>query len=253
MDYVFFKDFLIVGDGGFRMVEELYLDDCYKKNCSSKVEDVDGSYIELDRTIFYPEGGGQPTDKGKLITDNGVEYDISKVKKRKGSIYHKIGDNDLSVDQVVECELDWDRRYTFMKYHTALHILSQAVFSKYGGQVKGNQIRLDKARLDVNIDIEDHMISELENEVNKVIEESRDVSIDVYPREEAEEKVNPDKVRLDLLPDFLEELRLIEVEDYDVDACGGTHVGNTSEIDDIEITDIINKGKDNTRIEISME
>ncbi len=235
------------------MVEELYLDDCYKKSCSAEITDVDGEYVEIDETIFYPEGGGQPTDKGKLTTDDGEEYEISKVKKREGSIYHKVGENSLEPGQEVNCELDWGRRYIFMKYHTCLHILSQAVFSNYGGQVKGNQIRENKARLDVDIDINDVMVPKLEVEVNKVIEEGRDVEIQVYPREEAEEKVNPDKVRLDLLPDFLEELRLIEIEDYDVDACGGTHVGNTGEIDKIRITDIINKGKDTTRIEITME
>jgi Ser-tRNA(Ala) deacylase AlaX len=224
----------------------LFLDDAYKREFSAEVLGSEGKYVMLDRTCFYPQGGGQDCDTGTIEKDD-EQYTVSKVKKQKGIVYHKI-DGSLEKGDTVTGNLDWDRRYSLMKYHTALHILSRVVFDRHGGGVTGNQIHPQKARIDFDLEkIEE--TEEIEKKTNEIIAEGRPVNISTVPREKAVAMVD-DKTRLDLIPDFITTIRLVEIEGFDTDACGGTHVKNTKEIGKITITKVESKGKGKKRMTI---
>lgn len=220
----------------------LFLEDSYKQEFEAEVIGRKKKYLILNRTCFYPKGGGQDCDRGTL-----GGFAVSKVKKQKGKVLHKV-DGTLEVGETVTGKLDWERRYSLMKYHTALHILSRVVFDRFGGFVAGNQIHPHKARIDFDLEeIRDK--EQIEDETNKIIREGRPVKTFTVPREKAAELLD-EKTRLDLIPDFVKKIRLIEIEDYDLDACGGTHVKNTGEIGEIEITDVESKGKRRKRLTI---
>ncbi|MEA1993642.1 MAG: alanyl-tRNA editing protein [Euryarchaeota archaeon] len=222
--------------------ELLFLKDSYKREFEAEVLNFEKNYVVLDRTCFYPKGGGQDCDTGTL-----GDFTVSKVKKKKGKVLHKI-DGTPEEGDTVTGKLDWERRYSLMKYHTALHILSRAVFNRYGGAVAGNQIHPHKARIDFDLEeIKDE--KEIEEKTNEIIKEGRPVKTFTVPREKAAELVD-EKTRLDLIPDFIKDIRVIDIEGYDIDACGGTHVKNTEEIGEIEITNVESKGKRRKRVTI---
>ncbi len=225
----------------------LYLEDSYRKEFNAEISAVENNYAVLNRTCFYPQAGGQDCDKGTLKRDDEV-FTVSKVKKRKGDVLHKV-DGILYEGDTVMGNIDWERRYPMMKYHTALHVLSRVVFDLYGGMVAGNQIHPTKARIDFDLEEIDDT-EQIEKKTNEIIGEGRPVTTHIVSRKKAETMVD-DKTRLDMIPDFVKEIRLVEIEDFDVDACGGTHVKNTEEIGEITIIDVINKGKKRKRIVIS--
>ena len=224
----------------------LFLEDSYRKEFDAEVISFENNCAVLDRTCFYPRSGGQECDKG-TIEKNGNIFSVSEVKKDKGIVLHKI-DGILEKGDKITGKIDWERRYKMMKYHTALHILSRVVFDLYGGGVAGNQISPDKARIDFDLEKIENK-EEIEKKTNKIIKEGRAVKSYTLPREEAE-KVVDDKTRLDLLPKFIKNIRLVDIENFDIDACGGTHVKNTKEIGEIKITKIENKGKNRKRLVI---
>lgn len=210
----------------------------------------DGVNIELDRTIFYPEGGGQPTDKGTLETDSEV-WTVKEVRKRSGKILHKLNKEAPPVGIQIKGHLDWDRRYSIMRYHTALHVLSTVLYDEFGAEVNGNQIYANRARLDFAIDsLTPEHISVALDKSHQIIAASKPVNIFFVPREEADTFLNPSKTRLDLIPKSVKELRIIEIEGLDTDACAGTHVKNTSEIGQITVIKTLSKGKLKKRMEI---
>ncbi|HDM22709.1 MAG: alanyl-tRNA editing protein [Methanomicrobia archaeon] len=224
----------------------LFLEDAYRKEFEASVLKYENGYAILDQTCFYPRSGGQECDKG-IIERDGEIFNVSEVKKEKGTVLHKIN-GVLNEGDKVSGKIDWDRRYKMMKYHTALHILSRVIFDMYGGGVTGNDISPNRARMDFDLEkIEDK--EEIEKRTNEIIKEGRDVKIYTVPREEAEKLVD-EKTRLDMIPHFVKEIRLVEIENFDIDACGGTHVKNTKEIGEIKITKIENKGKGRKRIVI---
>ncbi|MCK4246911.1 MAG: alanyl-tRNA editing protein [Methanomicrobia archaeon] len=224
----------------------LFLEDSYRKEFSAEVLGFENTYAVFDQTCFYPLSGGQECDIG-VIEKEGEMFTVSEVKKNKGIVLHKI-DGILEKGDKITGKIDWNRRYQMMKYHTALHILSRVVFNLFGGEVAGNQISPNKARIDFGLEkIEAR--EEIEKKTNEIIKEGRSVKVYTVPREEAE-KIVDDKTRVDLLPDFIKNIRLVDIENFDIDACGGTHVKNTKEIGEIKITKIENKGKNRKRLVI---
>jgi alanyl-tRNA synthetase/misacylated tRNA(Ala) deacylase len=224
----------------------LFLEDSYRKEFSAEVLSFENTYAVFDQTCFYPQSGGQECDIG-VIEKEGEMFTVSEVKKNKGIVLHKI-DGILKKGDKITGKIDWNRRYQMMKYHTALHILSRVVFNLFGGEVAGNQISPNKARIDFDLEkIEAR--EEIEKKTNEIIKEGRSVKVYTVPREEAE-KIVDDKTRVDLLPDFIKNIRLVDIENFDIDACGGTHVKNTKEIGEIKITKIENKGKNRKRLVI---
>ncbi len=229
------------------MTEALYMKDCYLKEFEAKVVNAEGKNVELDKTAFYPNSGGQLEDHGKLIKDN-EEYKVVFVKKDKGRIIHEVDRDGLKTGDIIKGIIDWERRYLFMRYHTASHVLSGIVNKETGAEITGNQINEDKARIDFNLENFDReQIKEFEEESNKIINESHEVELKFLPREEAL-KI-PAIVKLAMgLPESIKTIRVVDIKDFDQQACAGTHLKNTSEIKGIGIINAENKGKNNRRI-----
>lgn len=228
------------------MTELIYFTDCYRKEIDAEVTDSCDNRVILDRTIFYPEGGGQPSDRGTLD-----EFEVIKAEKKGDRVEHVLDGGTPEVGETVHCKLDWGRRYAHMKYHTAQHILSAIVLGGYGSKTTGNQIHSDRGRIDFDVSLGDKT-SEVEEKVNSIIDDERSVSIYIMDRDEAVEKLDPQRTRIDLLPDSIKELRIVEIEDLDRTACAGTHVENTGELGRFTITDTKSKGKDRKRVEFTL-
>ena len=237
------------------MTQTLFLDDCYVKECDAEVVNAEGGKVELDRTVFCYQGGGQPADNGKIILISGnsgsnenSEYAVVDVKKESGTILHYLDREGLKAGDKVHCELDWRRRHLLMRYHTAAHILSAIVNRKTGALITGNQISTDQARFDFDLENFDQaMIEECVKEANAATGRNMAVKMYFLPREEAM-KI-PGVVKLaNALPPQVDKLRIVEIGDVDTQADGGTHVGNTSEVGKIEIIKMDNKGKSNRRV-----
>lgn len=225
-----------------RMTEMLYMKDCYLKEFDAKVVGSGDGYVVLDKTAFYPEGGGQPTDTGTL---NSIR--VKEVRKKDGEVRHYV---DGQLDGNVHGVLDWDRRYTHMRMHTAQHLLSAIALDKWGCETVGNQIHADHSRMDFALDnIDEEMKQYLTTEFDKFVDEKRDVKIYITGRDEVIASVDPRRRKLfERVPSFVKEVRVIDIEGIDKCPCAGTHVGNTGEIGHITITEVQNKGKGKTRL-----
>ena len=229
------------------MTQTVFLDDCYAKEIAAEVVNVEGSKVELDRTVFCYQGGGQPADNGKIIRGSD-EFSVVDVKKESGKIIHYVDKPGLNAGDKAHCVLDWERRYLLMRYHTAAHILSAVINKKTGALITGNQIAVDQARFDFDLENFDRVVIEdCVREANEAIRRNMTVRMYFLPREEAM-KI-PGVVKLaGALPPQVDKLRIVEIGDVDTQADGGTHVGNSSEIGKIEIIKMDNKGKSNRRV-----
>jgi len=233
------------------MTELLYLHDSYLKEFDATVVDVNGETVTLDRTAFYPGGGGQPPDAG-LLRWAGGEARVLEAKKDGASVRHDLEGPAPSEGQLVHGILDWDRRFAIMRHHSALHVLVGAVYRLFGALVTGGAIYPDRARMDFSLeDLSKDRVGAIETEANRVIGENRPILVRFVSREEFERS---DLTRLarNLLPPEIQEVRVIEIEGFDAQADGGTHVANTSEIGKLTVTKTENKGKTNRRLEIAL-
>lgn len=229
------------------MTTLIYLEDSYKKEFDTTVAKAEGKNIILDKTIFYPTSGGQPGDTGVLVAD-GKEYRILNTRKAGQDIIHEVDQEGIKEKDQVTGLIDWARRYRFMRGHTACHVLSYVVNRETGALITGNQIAEDKCRIDFDLENFDReQISSFEKKANEIIAEGVDVNIKVLPREDAFQIPSVLKLK-NVLPPSIENIRIIDIAGYDAQACGGTHVKNTSEIGTIEITKAENKGKNNRRV-----
>jgi Ser-tRNA(Ala) deacylase AlaX len=236
------------------MTQRVYAQDPYLSEFETRITMVTPGALVLEKTIFYPLGGGQASDTGTIEKD-GIAYKVTGVASDKGALLHHVegGTGPFAVGDTVRLTLDWDARYAMMKYHTALHILSQAAHSLYGAATTGNDISPERARIDMSFEeLTPEMVASLESETNRHIASGADVVVETFPREEAERMVNPEKTRLELIPASITSIRLVRVGDIDTDACGGTHVRNTREIGGIKIVGTKNKGKNRKRMEIRL-
>jgi len=230
------------------MTEALFMNDSYLKIWDAKVVSVkDGKFVVLDKTAFYPKGGGQPWDEGYIIK-NGDKFSVVYVGKFSGEISHEVDKPGLKEGDQVSCEIDWDRRYTFMRYHTASHLISNILFRRANAKITGNQIELDKTRMDFSMkDYSPEKLREFVEEANRIIQQNLPITIDYMSREEVMGK--PELARLAMgLPEKIKEYRIVRIGDIDEQVDGGTHIKNLKEIGEIEVTKTVNKGKDNRRI-----
>ncbi|OGS56979.1 MAG: hypothetical protein A3K60_00765 [Euryarchaeota archaeon RBG_19FT_COMBO_56_21] len=232
------------------MTELIYMKDVesnYVKEFDAKVVERGFDYVVLDRTAFYPLGGGQPSDTGSL-TWAGGKADVKEVTKKEGVKHHLVQNPELVPDQV-HGVLNWDRRYAHMKMHTAQHIVSGVVYDLWKARTVGNQLYHDRSRIDfAPIKFTDEMIAELEKKTNEILVTGAKVDICTESRTEIEKNVDAQRANLDLLPKSVSELRVVKVEQYDLCPCAGTHVRSLSEIGKIRIVKKENKGKDRERI-----
>ncbi|MGB5911255.1 MAG: alanyl-tRNA editing protein [Promethearchaeia archaeon] len=230
------------------MTEALFMNDSYLKIWDAKVVSVkDGKFVVLDKTAFYPKGGGQPWDEGYIIK-NGDKFSVVYVGKFSGEISHEVDKPGLKEGDQVSCEIDWDRRYTFMRYHTASHLISNILFRRANAKITGNQIELDKTRMDFSMkDYSPEKLREFVEEANRIIQQNLPITIDYMSREEVMGK--PELARLAMgLPEKIKEYRIVRIGDIDEQVDGGTHIKGLKEIGEIEVTKTVNKGKDNRRI-----
>jgi misacylated tRNA(Ala) deacylase len=236
------------------MTEELFLDDSYLRQFDARVVKLAGREVVLDRTAFYPGGGGQPPDKGTLSIGP-VRANVVDVRRGKGEasgeIVHVLDDPIPDTVRNLKGELDWERRFAHMRHHTALHVLSGVIWENFGAKVTGGQMRTDRARMDFSFPGEWTLdvVGEIERLTNEALAEARPVKIYGLLREEALK--NPDLIRtqVNLVPEWVEVIRIVEIEGLDTQADGGTHVANTSEVGQMEITNHKSKGRQNKRIE----
>lgn len=228
------------------MTELIYFRDCYQKEFDAQVKESKANKVVLDKTAFYPEGGGQPSDTGKLD-----DIKVKKAKKDGDKVKHIVEENKFDEGENVHGKIDWEKRLSYMKYHTGQHILSAIVLDEYDGKTRGNQLYKNRARIDFDADISSKK-DEIEEKVNKIIEEERDVNIFTMKREKAVEELDPERTRINLLPDSVKELRIIEIEKLDKTACAGTHVKNTGELGEFEIINTKSKGKNRNRLEFTL-
>lgn len=231
------------------MTELLHMEDSYLREFDASVVAQNDQSVRLDRTAFYPGGGGQPPDIGWLRWSGG-ESRVIHMKEEERVVWHVLEGPIPPVGQEVRGALDWERRYAIMRYHSALHVLVGAVYHLYNASVTGVAIYPDRARMDFSLeDLSRERIAAIEAEANRIIQEGRRVLVRWISREEFE---HADLVRLarNLVPSGLPRIRVIEIEGFDAQADSGTHVANTKEIGRLVITKTDNKGKINRRMEI---
>lgn len=229
-------------------MEALYQKFCYLRESPATVKSVkDDKFVVLDKNLFYPNSGGQPHDTGLLIKGD-QEFPVVYTGIFGGVISHEVGIPGLVKDDRVKAVIDWDRRYLFMKYHTACHILSAIIHNETGAQISGNQLGEEKTRVDFSLENFDRdQIQSYQAKVNGIIDKGLPVSIEVLQRDEALQIPSIVKLK-DAFPPDIEKIRVITISGVDRQACGGTHVANTIEIPHIEIFKAENKGKNNRRV-----
>ncbi len=235
------------------MSELLYTTDSYVKEFDARVvEQVDGGVV-LDRTAFYPGGGGQPGDVGTLSA-GGSTWTVTAVKKVDGRPAHFIEGELPPVGTAVVGRLDWTRRYALMRTHTALHILCGTVFRDYGAQVTGGNMDPLQGRMDFEFEtMRQELVAAIEEAVNAEVAAARPVRVRILPRHEAFAIPDLIRTKINLLPEGIAEVRTVELVGLDLQADGGTHVANTSEVGRIRVVDYKSKGKINKRIYIELE
>lgn len=226
----------------------LYLEDSYLREAATTVIEVDENAVVLSETIFYPEGGGQPTDTGRLDTSTGTAI-ITHVAKRGNRILNYLEGPIPSVGDEVFMRLDWDRRYVHMRMHTAQHVVSRIVFEKFGAHTEGNQIRNEYSHIDfAPATFQSSDLPGIEEAANEIISRNLPVIIEVISRDELAERMGPDRSDLTKLPISVKQVRLVQVGDYDAYPCAGTHVNSTGELYELHITKRKSKGKSTIRI-----
>ena len=239
------------------MTEMLYQTDSYIQEFDAQVTaiDVEHRAVLLDRTAFYPGGGGQPADSGTLTTGAEV-YPVTRAKKGSQGVWHLLdGDQPLpAVGTAVHGKIDWEHRYQLMRTHSALHILCGVVFRDYGAQVTGGDMEPLKGRMDFEFEnLSKELVGVIEESVNREVQAARDVHVRILPREEAFSIPDLIRTKINLLPPDIQEIRTVELEGLDLQADGGTHVANSREVGRIRVVDYKSKGKINKRIYIEME
>lgn len=234
------------------MSQLLFLHDSYLREFDAAVTAVDGARVALDRTAFYAGGGGQPADTGLLRWGSSTARVVD-VRKDGDTAWHTVDGDPPPPGAAVQGALDWERRFNIMRHHSALHVLVGVVYRSFTALVTGGAIYPDRARMDFSLeDLNRERVATIEAEANRVIREHRRILVRFLSREEFERS---DLVRLakNLIPPEIREVRVVEIEGFDAQADGGTHVANTAEIGTLRVTKTENKGKINRRLEIALD
>jgi misacylated tRNA(Ala) deacylase len=240
---------------GYKMTELLFQTDSYLKEFCAEVIETDSAEnaVILDKTAFYPGGGGQPNDTGFLYVGS-KSYRVSKVKKQDGKILHYIEGELPHAGTEVKGQLDWENRYKLMRTHTAMHILCGVVWRDYGAQVTGGNMEPLAGRMDFEFEsLEASLIKEIEEKVNLEVKAARDINVKILPRAEAFQIPDLIRTKINLLPEGISHIRTVEITGLDLQADGGTHVGNTREVGVMKIVEYKSKGKINKRIYVELE
>jgi misacylated tRNA(Ala) deacylase len=233
------------------MTELLAHTDAYLREFEATVVAInpEENAVALDKTAFYPGGGGQPCDYGWL-----GDTLVTKVKRQGEHIWHWLDGELPAAGAIVHGKLDWDRRYKLMRTHTAFHILCGVVWQHYAAQVTGGNMDVLKGRMDFEFEtLRRELVKEIEEKLNVEVAAARDVRVKVLPRAEAFQIPDLIRTKINLLPKGITEVRTVEIEGLDLQADGGTHVANTGEVGKIKIVGYKSKGKINKRIRLEIE
>ncbi|HET7169900.1 MAG TPA: alanyl-tRNA editing protein [Candidatus Limnocylindrales bacterium] len=240
--------------------EQRCYSDAYARSISATVRHVEAAertVVVLDRTVFYPGGGGQPSDRGLLLrTADGRSWTVAGAHKQDGEIVHELeaGEGEPpAVGDSVEVDLDWARRLALMRTHTALHALCGVVWRDHGALVTGGNMEPGSGRMDFEFEtMSGELVESIEATVNAELAAARDVRVNVLPRAEAFAIPDLIRTKVNLLPPGIEQIRTIEIVGLDLQADGGTHVSNTREVGRIRVTGYESKGRINKRIRIAL-
>lgn len=232
------------------MIEELFRQDSYLREADATVTAVEERGVRLDRTVFYPTGGGQPGDTGTIAWDGGEARIVDALKAEGGDVLHVLAPDAPRppVGARVHMVLDWERRYRHMRMHTALHVMSAVI----KGNVTGGQVGAEKSRLDFALEGEVPTREAITEAVNRLLADDRPVTPQWVTDEELAARPELVKTMSVRPPVGAGRVRLLSIEGIDLQACGGTHVARTAEIGRVEVTKIENKGKMNRRFIISL-
>ncbi|HEX9044143.1 MAG TPA: alanyl-tRNA editing protein [Candidatus Limnocylindrales bacterium] len=244
------------------MSENLCYTDAYARSTEAVVVSVEpgpgaasGVQVVLDRTVFYPGGGGQPSDMGTLRAPDGRAWFVASARKTGDDVVHALepGVEPPSVGQRVVVEIDWARRHRLMRTHTALHALCGVVWRDFRAQVTGGNMEPGAGRMDFEFEtMSGELVGAIETTVNAELAAERDVRVAILPREEAFAIPDLIRTKVNLLPPGIAEVRTIEIVGLDLQADGGTHVANTREVGSIRVTGYESKGRINKRIRLEL-
>lgn len=239
------------------MTELLYQTDSYQREFQATITviDAEARAVLLDRTAFYPGGGGQPADSGVLVWQ-GAALPVERARKGSEGIWHVLaGDAPLPpVGAVVTGQIDWPRRYALMRTHTAMHILCGVVFRDFGALVTGGDMEPLHGRMDFEFEsLTKDLVSVIEEAVNREVAAARPVKVAILPREEAFQIPDLIRTKINLLPPEISHIRTIELVGLDLQADGGTHVQNTAEVGRMRVVDYKSKGRINKRIYVELD
>lgn len=237
------------------MTELLCHRDSYLKTFSARVVEVNPNErcVALDRTAFYPGGGGQPHDIGELVV-NANALPVTKVKRQGVHIWHWVDGVLPAAGAAVTAQLDWERRYQLMRMHTALHILCGIVWRDYGAQVTGGNMEPLKGRMDFEFEtLRQELVQDIEAKINAEVQQKREVCVRDLPRAEAFQIPDLIRTKINLLPEGIEVVRTVEIVGLDLQADGGTHVANTREVGRVRVVDYQSKGRINKRLHIELD
>jgi len=238
------------------MTQLLYQTDSYMQSFDAVVSAIDeeNRAIALDRSAFYPGGGGQPADSGTLEA-GGITYTIKRARKMGDDVFHIVeGDAPLpSPGTPVHGQLDWEKRYKLMRTHTAMHVLCGVIFRDYGASVTGGDMDPLQGRMDFEFEtMHKDLVQAIEEAINREVAAAHPVKVDILPREQAFQIPDLIRTKINLLPEGIQQVRVVEIVGLDLQADGGTHVANTSEVGRIRVVDYKSKGKINKRIYVEV-
>jgi misacylated tRNA(Ala) deacylase len=235
--------------------ENLYSTDAYARDVDATVVelDADSNAVRLDRTVFYPGGGGQPADVGELIGEAGETWPVTGARKSGDEVWHTVEGAPPEVGTPVTARIDWERRHRLMRTHSALHVLCGVIWRDHGASVTGGNMEPLSGRMDFEFEtMSGELVGAIEQRVNEEIAADREIRVATLPREEAFAIPDLIRTKINLLPEGISEVRTIEIVGLDLQADGGTHVARTSEIGRVRVTGYESKGRINKRIRIEV-
>jgi misacylated tRNA(Ala) deacylase len=232
------------------LTELLYQTDSYLREFEAVVSTVlpDERAVVLDRTAFYPGGGGQPCDFGRLAGRR-----VVKVRKVGGDVLHILEGEPPPAGSQVQGSIDWERRHQLMRTHTAMHVLCGTVFRDYGALVTGGEMEPLAGRMDFEFErLQRELVDVIEAAVNREVQAAREVRVQILPREQAFQIPDLIRTKINLLPEGIQQVRTVEIVGLDLQADGGTHVRNTAEVGRVRVADYKSKGAINKRLYIEI-
>lgn len=236
------------------MTDLLFQTDAYLRQFDAVVIGAENNAVALDRTAFYATSGGQPHDTGTLSL-GAQRWQVTEVRRQGALAWHTLAGEGLpAIGAELHGVIDWERRYKLMRTHTALHLLCGVIWRDYKAAVTGGNMDTDEGRLDFELaNFSNELAQEIVARVNDEIAAARPIEVAILPREAAFQIPDLIRTKINLLPEGIREVRTVHIVGLDLQADGGTHVANTSEVGRVVLLKTRSKGANNKRIVIGVE